>query len=372
MARSRAGGDRVGANFPRVRRGALASSVVALALGTAAPLGAANPQLAGLQVALRAHGLYPGPIDGVQGPRTRAALRAFQGRHGLVPDGLAGPKTRAALGRLGTPLYGRRILHRGLVGWDVAVLQFLLRERGFHAGKPDGRFGVKTVAALAAFQRSVRLPPDGVLGRRTAGKLCSLPSCAFHPPKPRPRYLRYLVEPGDTLTAISGRYGLPLGTIARANSLDPARILLAGATLRIPVSAARRSAAGRQGVQAVLDRWAAHYGVDRHLVRGVAWMESGYQQRVTSAVGARGVMQITDPTWAYVETVILGRPVSHDLEGNVQVGVAYLRELLHEFNADVGQALAAYVQGPRSVREGGLLLETRLYVADVLALRDRL
>src|SRR5439155_1547965 len=93
---------------------------------------------------------------------------------------------------------------------------------------------------------------------RVSRSLCSLPSCAFHPPKPRPRYLRYLVEPGDTLTAISDRYGLPLGTIARANRFDPARILLAGATLRIPVSAARRSAAGRQGVQAVLDRWAAH------------------------------------------------------------------------------------------------------------------
>jgi peptidoglycan hydrolase-like protein with peptidoglycan-binding domain len=359
-------------NFPEVRRGALASTVFISALATAAPLGAANPQLAGLQVALRAHGLYAGAIDGVQGPRTRTALRAFQRRHGLVPDGLAGPRTRAKLGRLGTPLYGRRVLHRGLVGWDVAVLQFLLRERGFPAGKPDGRFGAKTVEALVAFQRSAQLPPDGVLGRRTARKLCSLPSCAFHPPKPKPRFLRYLVEPGDTLTAIADRYGLSLGTIARINRLDPARTLFAGATLRIPVSAARRSAAGKLGVQAVLDRWAAHYGVDRHLVRGLAWMESGYQQDVVSAVGARGVMQITDQTWAYVETVLLGRPVSHDLDGNVQVGVAYLRELLREFDGDAGRALAAYVQGPRSVREAGLLPETRLYVLDVLALRERL
>jgi len=281
--------------------------VVALALWTAAPLAAANPQLAGLQVALRAHGLYHGTIDGVQGPRTRAALRAFQRRHGLVPDGLAGPKTRTALGRLGTPLYGRRLLRRGLVGWDVAVLQFLLRERGFPAGKPDGRFGAKTVQALVAFQRSVRLPPDGVLGRRTARRLCSLPSCAFRPPRPKPRYLRYSVEPGDTLTAIADRYGLSLRAIARINSFDPARILLAGATLRIPVSAARRSAAGRQGVQAVLDFWAANFGVDRHLVRGLAWMESGYQQDVISAVGARGVMQITDQTWARSEERRVGK-----------------------------------------------------------------
>jgi hypothetical protein len=56
----------------------------------------------------------------------------------------------------------------------------------------------------------------------------------------------------------------------------------------------------------------------------------------------------------------------------VRVGVAYLRELLREFDGDAGGALAAYVQGPRSVRDDGLLPETRLYVADVLALRERL
>jgi soluble lytic murein transglycosylase-like protein len=100
-------------------------------------------------------------------------------------------------------------------------------------------------------------------------------------------------------------------------------------------------------------------------------MESGYQQNVVSSVGAFGVMQVTDPTWSYVETVLLGRSVDRDLDGNVRVGVAYLRELLREFGSE-GAALAAYVQGPKSVRETGLLPETRLYVADVLALRKRL
>jgi peptidoglycan hydrolase-like protein with peptidoglycan-binding domain len=346
--------------------------VVALALATAGPSGAANPQVAGLQVALRLHGLYRGPIDGVQGPRTRSALEAFQRRHGLVADGLAGPRTRAALGRLGHPLYGRRILRRGRVGWDVAVLQFLLRERGFSPGRPDGRFGAKTVAALVRFQSARHLLADGVLGPRTARALCGLASCAFHLPRPRPRYVRYLVQPGDTLTAIARRYDVPLATLGRANRFDPAHILLAGATLRIPLAAARRSAAAKQAVRSVLDRWAAYYGVDPHLVRGLAWMESGYQQDVVSSAGARGVMQITDETWAYVEGVLLGRRVDRNLDGNVRVGVAYLRQLLHDFGSETGAALAAYVQGPRSVREEGMLPETRLYVADVLALRQRL
>src|SRR5919201_1033450 len=57
---------------------------------------AANPQTAGLQVALRAYGLYTGPIDAIAGPGTVTATREFQRRHGLRADGLPGARTRAA------------------------------------------------------------------------------------------------------------------------------------------------------------------------------------------------------------------------------------------------------------------------------------
>ncbi|MFZ4109880.1 MAG: TIGR02594 family protein [Polymorphobacter sp.] len=52
-----------------------------------------------LQTDLIAAGFNPGAIDGAAGPQTRAALRAFQAAHGLVPDGIAGPRTRAMLGK---------------------------------------------------------------------------------------------------------------------------------------------------------------------------------------------------------------------------------------------------------------------------------
>lgn len=49
------------------------------------------------QAALVRHGFNPGPVDGIAGPRTKAAIVAFQKANGLVPDGLVGPLTKAEL-----------------------------------------------------------------------------------------------------------------------------------------------------------------------------------------------------------------------------------------------------------------------------------
>ena len=50
-----------------------------------------------VQSALKDKGFDPGPIDGAMGPKTRAAIKAFQGANGLVVDGIVGPNTRAKL-----------------------------------------------------------------------------------------------------------------------------------------------------------------------------------------------------------------------------------------------------------------------------------
>ena len=89
------------------------AAALAAGLAAAAPGHAANPQLAGLQVALRAQGLYCGPIDGIAGPQTVRAVRAFQRRQGLPATGLSDARTRALLGPLGRPLVGSRRLRRG-------------------------------------------------------------------------------------------------------------------------------------------------------------------------------------------------------------------------------------------------------------------
>ncbi|MFJ5304918.1 peptidoglycan-binding protein [Streptomyces sp. NPDC088350] len=58
--------------------------------------GLAGPCVAALQEALNANGANL-VVDGIDGPLTAKATRAFQTSHGLAVDGIAGPDTKAAL-----------------------------------------------------------------------------------------------------------------------------------------------------------------------------------------------------------------------------------------------------------------------------------
>ncbi|WP_109809086.1 TIGR02594 family protein [Sphingosinithalassobacter portus] len=50
-----------------------------------------------IQHTLARKGFDPGPVDGVWGRRTEAAVRAFQAASGLIADGIVGPRTRKVL-----------------------------------------------------------------------------------------------------------------------------------------------------------------------------------------------------------------------------------------------------------------------------------
>lgn len=57
----------------------------------------ASPAVAKIQAALKKAGFDPGPIDGVAGRKTRAAVMAFQKANGLKADGRVGKMTQAKL-----------------------------------------------------------------------------------------------------------------------------------------------------------------------------------------------------------------------------------------------------------------------------------
>lgn len=331
----------------------------------------AGASQAGEQVALRALGVYAGPIDGAVGPQTLAAVRAAQLRAHLPATGVLDARTRRSLGPLGRPLFGTRTIGARDFGLDVSVLEFLLTRRGDYRGALDGYMGPETEAAVRRFQRSAGLPVDGIVGPRTRTALAGA--------RVRPERsvalttTGYVVRTGDNLTTIARRYGLTVAQLARTNHIDPTRVIVIGARLRIPARLPAASlAAAPTTVRTRLDAWAVRLGLSVHLVRALAWMESGYQPDVVSSVGARGVLQTLPTTRQYVETVLAGRPLPRTLDGDIEVGLLYLKHLLDVFDGNQRLALAGWYQGEAAVKSVGLYNMTKPFVDDVLALSERI
>ena len=178
-----------------------------------------------LQVDLNRLGYACGEVDGIFGPKTNTAVRAFQRDHGLEVDGVVGEKTRAALeealGHAGTDVeaqeasdehgegapadgeapdsdegdaededdadyvapgnteildFGTRLLryrkgHAYMTGDDVAAVQKQLIQLGFAPGKADGIYGLATAAAVKVFQAARKIEADGVVGPDTRAAL---------------------------------------------------------------------------------------------------------------------------------------------------------------------------------------------------------
>ncbi len=347
--------------------------VVAVGLAVLPGRAVASPQQAGVQVALRSLGLYSGAIDGQVGPETRSAVEAIQRRAHLPATGRIDTRTRDALGPLGRPLFGRRTILPGDHGLDVSVLQYLLAKAGYYHGPLDGFTGARLETAVRAFQKHAHLSIDGQAGAETLSRLVA--TLRVHRPPPTQTYL---VQSGDSLTTIAAVYHTSVPSLARMNKLDPSRALLIGAKLAVPGTPAPAAtpvaslSATPTTVRTQLDTWAQRLGVPTQLVRALAWMESGYQPSVVSSVGAQGVLQVMPTTRSFVEEVLVGHPLPQTLDGDIEVGVLYLKHLLDQFNGDTPLALGAWYQGEAAVRQFGLYKVTKPFVDDVLALQSRM
>jgi peptidoglycan hydrolase-like protein with peptidoglycan-binding domain len=141
-----------------------------------------------------------GGVDGIFGPGTSTAVKAFQSSRGLPASGVVDAATAAALGSLSSaaatsgtssadspstpstpaadpgpatttssPFLGLKIGSRGAA---VRDLQQVLLDAGFNVvGGADGVFGVLTANALSSFQHSRGLPAGAKVDETTARAL---------------------------------------------------------------------------------------------------------------------------------------------------------------------------------------------------------
>jgi len=115
-------------------------------------------------------------------------------------------------------------------------------------------------------------------------------------------------------------------------------------------------------------------GVPAAFAEAIAWQESGWNNDEVSGVGAVGVMQIVPTTWTWIDHYLtpsdpLGTTSAAE---NIRAGVLLLHQLLALTGGNEQMAAAGYFQGLSSVEVRGMYPSTRRYVADVLALTQRL
>ncbi len=205
----------------------------------------------------------------------------------------------------------------------------------------------------------------------------------------------YVVQPGDTLTAVAARSGLSVASLAAANGLSLDGILPVGAVLRLsgtPISTTSfvnlPQTQEPQGTVAEgnpvdppyptperlsaseIGQIGASNGSTAALTDAIAWQESGFNNDLVSSADARGIMQILPGTWQWIQQSLdTGAPLAPaSATDNVRGGSLMLGWLLNQTGGDPAMAAAGYYQGLTSVRQNGLLPDTQQYVNDVMSL----
>lgn len=130
------------------------------------------------------------------------------------------------------------------------------------------------------------------------------------------------------------------------------------------LTAAGLDARGAQ-FQHLINEYSQQFAVDPALVKSVMRVESCFDSRAVSRVGAHGLMQLMPD-----RAMRLGVDDRFDPAQNIRGGVQFLSQLLKRFNNNVEFAVAAYNAGPLNVEKyKGIppFRETQSYVKRVMS-----
>lgn len=99
-------------------------------------------------------------------------------------------------------------------------------------------------------------------------------------------------------------------------------------------------------------KYTEEFGVDPLVVFSIIKTESGFDEEATSNVGARGLMQIMEPTFSWIKLKLRDEETTfddmYDAETNIRYGVYLISYLINEFQS-VETAVAAYHAGRTNV-----------------------
>jgi len=180
----------------------------------------------------------------------------------------------------------------------------------------------------------------------------------------------HAVSAGETLSSIADYYGFTLDELLTLNGLEDANYIWEGQELALPASHYAPAPVSRADAELILRSAADEFGIDQSLILGLAWLESGWNQSMTSWVGAVGVMQLMPTTAAWALEYLAPDAVNWETSTshNARLGTAVFAHMLAQAGWDVELALAYYYQGWYSIDLFGIFDETHLYVANVLSL----
>lgn len=202
---------------------------------------------------------------------------------------------------------------------------------------------------------------------------------------PDPPGIRTILE-GETLSAVARSLGVTVSSLARANKIADIHQIRAGARLVVPLVPASapparppaplpdklRAQPGRLALMPNFDAAAQEFAVPADLLKAMTWQESGWQNDKVSSTRAVGIGQLMPDTITFVNGVLLRTRLDPKRpDHNIRMSARFLAYLLHQTDGDVSLALSSYYQGLASVRRQGPLAETRRYVANVLAIREK-